>query len=141
MPFYHVITPQELLDDTQRGEIAAEITRIHTTLTGAPAIFVNVFFQDAPAGRRYTAGKPSATSIILGHIRDGRPIEVRHEMLTEISAMWVRITGCPDSELLVGLQENDATNVMELVLILPKAGQEAAWQTEHRDKLSALGLL
>ncbi len=66
MPLYQVIAQRDLLTDDLRRRIAGEITRIHTTNTGAPAVFVNVLFQDPPAaGHLFTAGEPSRTTIIV----------------------------------------------------------------------------
>lgn len=140
MPIYQVIYRDGLLTNAQRDEIAAEITRLHTTATAAPALFVNVVFNIVADAHVYTAGKPSKMSFIIGEIRDGRPLDVRQELLTALSALWVRVTGHPESQLLVGLRENDPANAMELGLILPAAGQEAAWFQEHHERLAALGV-
>jgi hypothetical protein len=37
LPLYQCISPEGLLDDSVRENIAAEITRIHCNATGAPA--------------------------------------------------------------------------------------------------------
>ena len=58
MPIYQCISPEGLLDESQRKNIAEEITRIHCDATGAPRSFVNVLFMTcktagsspAPAG-------------------------------------------------------------------------------------------
>jgi len=36
MPIYQCISPQGLLDESQRENIAGEIARIHCDVTGAP---------------------------------------------------------------------------------------------------------
>jgi phenylpyruvate tautomerase PptA (4-oxalocrotonate tautomerase family) len=141
MPVYQVITGTDLLSDEQRQQIVGEITRIHTSHTGAPELFVNVVFMEAPAGRIFTAGEPSQMSFIVGHIRDGREIEVRQAMLRELSAMWAQITGRGDRDLLLALQENDSRAAMEAGLIFPAAGAEEAWFAENKDKLVSLGLV
>lgn len=56
MPVYQLTTSPDLLSDRQSQDVVDEITRIHTTHTGAPALFVNVVFQEIPAGRIFTAG-------------------------------------------------------------------------------------
>ena len=141
MPVYQVITSTDVLSDVQRQEVVSEITRIHTSHTGAPELFVNVVFFELPAGRIFTAGEPSQMSFIVGQIRDGREIEVRQAMLRELSAMWARITGRGDRDLLLAIQENDARAAMEAGLIFPAAGAEEAWFAENKDKLVALGLV
>lgn len=67
MPYYHVqhATP---LSDEQQDKIAASITRIHTELFNAPAIFVNVEFTEHSKAKTYVAGKrvsPSLQSLVF----------------------------------------------------------------------------
>ena len=140
MPLYQVIAHPDLLTDDLRRRIAGEITRIHTTNTGAPAVFVNVLFQDAPAGRLFTAGEPSRTTIIVGNIRAGRELAVRQTMLRELAEMWTAQTGQSGGELLMSILEVDPRVAMEAGLIMPAPGAEDAWFAEHADRLSELGL-
>lgn len=140
MPLYQVVAPQDLLTDDLRRRIAGEITRIHTTHTGAPAVFVNVLFQDAPAGRLFTAGEPSRTTIIVGNIRAGRELAVRQAMLRDLAEMWTAQTGRSGGELLMSIQEVDPRASMEASLIMPAPGEEAAWFAEHEERLRELGL-
>ena len=49
MPLYRLSTPSGSLALVQRAQIAEAITEIHCEVTGAPALFVHVFFFDAPA--------------------------------------------------------------------------------------------
>lgn len=141
MPVYQVLTSEGMLSDDQRQEIAEGITEIHTTHTGAPRQFVNVVFQDAAAGRIFTAGEPSAQSMIGGTIREGRPIEVRQAMLRDYSELWVRVTGQSEAEVLIGLQELDARAAMEVGLIMPGPGEEAEWFEQNRGRLQELGVV
>lgn len=140
MPLYQVIAPQDLLSDELRRRIAGEITRIHTTNTGAPALFVNVLFQDVPAGRMFTAGDPSRTTVIVGQVRAGRELDVRQAILRDLAAMWTATTGLDSGELLMAIQEVDPRVAMEAGLIMPAPGEEAAWFAEHGDRLRELGL-
>ena len=40
MPIYQCISPEGLLDESARGKLAEEITRIHCDATGVPRTFV-----------------------------------------------------------------------------------------------------
>ena len=140
MPLYQVIAHKDLLTDDLRRRIAGEITRIHTTNTGAPAVFVNVLFQDPPAGHLFTAGEPSRTTIIVGNIRAGRELAVRQAMLRDLAEMWTALTGQSGGELLMSIQEVDPRVSMEAGLIMPAPGEEDAWFAEHADRLRELGL-
>jgi len=141
MPVYECFAQAGSITDEMRAEIAGEITRLHAEATGAPRSFVNVLFFDVPHGRMFTAGEPSAHSIIDGTIRAGRTLEVRQQLLADLSEMWTRVTGQPEQELIVGLTDLDASSVMEAGLIFPQPGQEEAWLEQNRDKLAALGAL
>src|SRR5271170_2753360 len=127
MPIYQCISPEGLLDESQRGNIAGEITRIHCDATGAPRSFVNVLFQDMPNGRVFTGGRRSTHSILVGDIRAGRDVATRQAMLRDLSQMWTRLTGQPEAELLIALREVKAENAIEAGLILPEPGHEQQW--------------
>jgi phenylpyruvate tautomerase PptA (4-oxalocrotonate tautomerase family) len=139
MPVYQCFVQEGSITEAIRAEVASEITRLHVEATGAPRSFVNVLFFDVPRGHMFTAAAPSPTSIIGGTIRAGRTLEVRQQLLRDLSEMWTRVTGQPEQELIVGLTEVDASSVMEAGLIFPQPGQEAEWLEQNRDKLAALG--
>jgi phenylpyruvate tautomerase PptA (4-oxalocrotonate tautomerase family) len=141
MPIYQCISPEGLLDESARGKLAEEITRIHCDATGVPPTFVNVMFLDVPDGRYFVAGRPSNHSVLNGAIRVGRDLEIRQRILRELSQMWTRLTGQTEGELLISLWENPAENVMEAGLIFPGLGQEQQWFEENRDRLTELGIL
>jgi phenylpyruvate tautomerase PptA (4-oxalocrotonate tautomerase family) len=90
--------PGGLLDDSTRENIAKEITRIHCDATGAPASFVDVLFHETQEGRHFVEGQRSGHSIVFGAIRQGRTVETRQAMLTELSQMWTRLTGQPEGK-------------------------------------------
>jgi phenylpyruvate tautomerase PptA (4-oxalocrotonate tautomerase family) len=124
MPIYQCICPEGLIDESTRGKLAVQITRIHCDATGVPPSFVNVMFLEVPSGRYFVAGKPSAHSILDGAIRVGRDLETRQRILRELSQLWTRLTGQPEEELLISLWENLAENVIEAGSIFPALGQE-----------------
>ena len=87
MPIYQCISPEGVLDESQRENTAGEITRIHCDATGAPRSFVNVVFQDMPNGRVFTGASRSTHSIVFGDIRAGRDVATRQAMLRDLSLM------------------------------------------------------
>ena len=139
MPLYQCISPEGLLDDSGRKNIAGEITRIHCNATGAPPSFVNVLFLDTPSGKFFIEGRPSNHSVVLGRIRQGRDVATRQAMLRDLSQMWAQLTGQSEGELLVALSDDPSENVMEAGLILPRPGEEDQWFRENRTRLTALG--
>jgi phenylpyruvate tautomerase PptA (4-oxalocrotonate tautomerase family) len=124
MPIYQCISPEGLLDESTRGNLAEEITRIHCDATGVPPSFVNVTFTDVPDGRYFVAGEPTTHSVVNGAIRAGHDVATRQTILRNLSQTWTRLTGQPEEELLISLWENQAENAMEAGSIFPAVGQE-----------------
>jgi phenylpyruvate tautomerase PptA (4-oxalocrotonate tautomerase family) len=124
VPIYQCSSPEGLLDESARGKLAEEITRIHCDATGVPPSFVNVIFTDVPDGRYFVAGKPSAHSFLNAAIRVGHDVATRQSILRNLSQMWTRLTGQAEEELLISLWENKAENAMEAGSIFPAVGQE-----------------
>ncbi len=105
MPLYQCTSPQGLIDDSQRENIAAEIARIHSGATGAPPSIVTVVFSDADKGKLFNDGQASNRSVLLGVIRAGRPAATRKKIVTDLSQAWVGITGQAEADVLVILVE------------------------------------
>jgi phenylpyruvate tautomerase PptA (4-oxalocrotonate tautomerase family) len=105
MPLYQCISPQGLIDDSQRKNIAAEITRIHSGATGAPPSIVTVAFSDADKGTLFNDGQASTRSVVVGVIRAGRAAPTRKKIVAELSQAWVGITGQAEADVLVILVE------------------------------------
>lgn len=135
MPLYQCLVPAGSLDPDRRAELAEAITSIHSTVTGAPRGFVNVVFTEYAASTFFTAGSPRAVSVISGTIRAGRDRQTRGDLLTRLSRAWTEITGQSARTLLLGLDEIDPTSIMEAGLIMPAAGEEAAWLERHKHEL------
>ena len=57
MPLY-IISHKDPLNTSQRDELAAAITKIHTTVFTTPSLFVNVKFEDVSDASYYVGGKP-----------------------------------------------------------------------------------
>jgi phenylpyruvate tautomerase PptA (4-oxalocrotonate tautomerase family) len=124
VPIYQCSSPSGLLDESARGQVAEEITRIHCDATGVPASYVNVIFTDVPDGRYFVAGKPAAHSFLSAAIRAGHDVTVRQSILENLSLMWTRLTGQPEEELILSLWENKAENAMEGGSFFPAVSEE-----------------
>jgi len=127
MPVYQCVVPPDTLTQAQRSGVAEALTNIHCEVTGAPAEFVNVIFNDLAPDSAFTAGKPAKTAIVAGNIRAGRPPEVRLQLLERISDAWMEITGWAKEDLVVSVADVPASWVMEKGLIMPEPGEEEAW--------------
>ena len=90
MPIYQVAYQHGLLDDAKRALVARAITDAHVEATGAPRVFVHIFFDELPPGTCYSAdGVDRHITGIQGAIRQGRSLEVRQLLLRRITAAWV----------------------------------------------------
>ena len=74
MPLYVCATPGSTLDGGQRLRIARALTRIHCELTGAPATFVHVVFDESKTA--YS---------VFGTIRAGRTEDVKSALRQQMA--------------------------------------------------------
>jgi phenylpyruvate tautomerase PptA (4-oxalocrotonate tautomerase family) len=144
MPIYQCSAQAGLLTDKMKAQVAEAITDAHVEFTGAPRVFVHVFFNQLPPGIAYSAGEvDTKISGIQGAIRAGRTLEVKQKLIRQIVASWSEITGQPAREVVAGLTEIDSDVSMEYGLILPHPGGETEWFTKNAgalDGISGTGL-
>jgi phenylpyruvate tautomerase PptA (4-oxalocrotonate tautomerase family) len=135
MPIYQCVTSKTLSPET-KAAIAKEITRIHVELTAAPEPFINVVFSDLPLGSHYLAGAVRENGTLISAIvRAGRTLETRQALLKSLSAAWSRLTGQPERNLILKVEEADPAVIMEAGLIMPRPGEEAAWMEANKTAL------
>ena len=117
------------LNDGQKTQIAHEITRLHSQLTGAPHFFAQVFFEKAARGDHFIGGTLAETEniFIRGDIREGRPKEVKRQLVTDIVAAVHRLSGIPTSGIWVYLNDLPAGQMVEFGHVLPDPGSERQW--------------
>jgi phenylpyruvate tautomerase PptA (4-oxalocrotonate tautomerase family) len=135
MPIYQCVTSKTLSPET-KAAIAKEITRIHVEFTAAPEPFINVVFSDLPLGSHYLAGAVRENGTLINAIvRAGRTLETRQSLLKSLSAAWSRLTGQPERNLILKVEEADPAVIMEAGLIMPRPGEEAAWMEANKTAL------
>ena len=123
MPFYQFTVPTDSPSARLKAEIAAAGTEVRTSVTGAPAPYVNVSFSEVPPGSIFVADKPVAHGRMLGIIRAGRTPETKRELITGLAAAWSNVSGEPVEGLALFLQEVQGSAVMEEGQILPEASE------------------
>jgi phenylpyruvate tautomerase PptA (4-oxalocrotonate tautomerase family) len=127
MPIYQCSTSKALSPEI-KAVIAKEFTRIHIEFTAAPEAFVNVVFSDLPLGSHFLGGAVRENgTLINGIVRAGRSLQTRQALLKSLSAAWSRLTGQPERNLVLRVEESDAATIMEAGLIMPRPGEEADW--------------
>jgi phenylpyruvate tautomerase PptA (4-oxalocrotonate tautomerase family) len=121
MPFYQFTIPSDSPSAGLKTEIARAVTKVHTSVTGAPARYVNVSFVEVPPGNLFVADEPLAQGRMVGIIRSGRTAEVKHDLITGLADAWSAVTGEPRDGFALFLQEVPGTMVMEYGDTLPES--------------------
>jgi phenylpyruvate tautomerase PptA (4-oxalocrotonate tautomerase family) len=139
MPIYQCASPHGLLNDEMKARVAEAITDAHVEATGAPRVFVHVFFNELPPGIAYSAGElDNKITGITGSIREGRTLEVKQKLIKQICKSWSEITGQPEKQVVAGLTEIESDITMEYGLILPHPGGEPEWFATNADALDGI---
>jgi phenylpyruvate tautomerase PptA (4-oxalocrotonate tautomerase family) len=123
MPFYQFTVPTGSPSAKFKADIAAAVTKVHTSVTGAPESYVNVSFTEVPPGSLFVADKEVSYGRMVGIIRSGRTPEIKQKLLTELAAAWSEVTGEPIEGFALFLQEVPGSAIMEDGEILPEASE------------------
>jgi phenylpyruvate tautomerase PptA (4-oxalocrotonate tautomerase family) len=121
MPYYQFHIPAGSPSAALKTEIAAAVTKVHTSVTGAPARYVNVAFFELAPGNLFVADQPVDQGRLVGIIRTGRTPEVARDLITGLADAWSAVTGEPRDGFAIFLQEVPGRMVMEYGDILPEA--------------------
>jgi phenylpyruvate tautomerase PptA (4-oxalocrotonate tautomerase family) len=127
MPLYTCITTEKTLADDTKAALAAEITKIHSSITGAPSAFAHVIFQELPATNVFTDASPSQPLLITGVIRAGRADADKMRLAADISSSSSRIAGIPEERILVNIADRPARFAVEGGRVMPAPGAEDDW--------------
>jgi phenylpyruvate tautomerase PptA (4-oxalocrotonate tautomerase family) len=129
MPTYICAAREGLLTKDQKAEIAENITRIHHEVTGAPRFFVQVLFNDLKPSSQFIGGALRSVDQvwISGDIRAGRSQDDKSKLMLDILRAFSRISGVPETDVWVYLNDLPARNMAEFGQVLPEPGGEEAW--------------
>ncbi len=135
MPLYICNTRKGLLDDAARQNIAAAITTIHCSVTGAPESFVHAaFFEESP---RFPLEERSL--FVLGTIRKGRSDAQKAEIAEAVQAALVEHGRVAIEDAGTVIRETPASWVLEGGEIMPEPGEEAEWFAAQEARRAAEG--
>jgi phenylpyruvate tautomerase PptA (4-oxalocrotonate tautomerase family) len=129
MPTYCCTAAQGLLTPAQKAAIAAAITTAHSEVTGAPAYFAQVIFQEVTEGNHFIGGKPLAHDhlYVHGSIRSGRSASDREALIQRLLKEVGDAAGVQGFSVWVYLVELPPAAMAEFGHILPQPGEEAVW--------------
>lgn len=127
MPMYMCNSATGAISDDAKPKIAADITRIHCEVTGAPPQFVHAFFvEDAP--NQPLDGK---TALLFGSIRAGRTDEQKQRIISGMRQSVATHAGIALDEIGMVTADVPASWVLEGGQIMPEPGEEAEWLAKH----------
>jgi len=89
------------IDDATRRRVHDALAGLTEARFGIPAASVSVSFTEIPTGHWFTAGEPSAASMVLGTVPAGTSQEVREDMMADICAAFSEITGAEHYRIMV----------------------------------------
>ncbi|MBY5705747.1 hypothetical protein HFO38_24025 [Rhizobium leguminosarum] len=119
MPLYNIMTRANSLSSETKAALAAELTAFHSRFADVPTKWVHIVFLDYAADSGFSNGSPSPTVTLTLLIRSGRSAEYKRQLLAKIWELLQAATNAPDEEIVISLQEGDASNAMEMGKILP----------------------
>lgn len=139
MPTYVCRSRPGVLTDDARAALAGRITAVHATATSAPPSFVQVIFDDLPAGSHHIGGRPAdpRSVFVHGHIRTGRAAEVRTSVVRGVRDAVTAVTGLPADVVWVYLSEIPPAQMIEFGRVLPEPGGEQEWTDALPERLRA----
>lgn len=127
MPLYMCNAVRGSIPEAAKPKIAADITRIHCDVTGAPPTFVHAFFfEDAP--QQPLNGK---SVFLFGNIRAGRTSEQKQMMVDQMRNAIHLHASIPMDKIIVDNTDVPASWVMEGGDLLPEPGDEDEWLKAH----------
>lgn len=127
MPLYVCNAAKGAIPNEAKPKIAADITRIHCDVTGAPPEFVHAFFvEEAP---NQPLGEK--TAFLFGSIRSGRTDEQKAQIVSRMQASVETHAGISLSDIDMVTVDVPASWVLEGGAIMPEPGEEAEWMAKH----------
>jgi phenylpyruvate tautomerase PptA (4-oxalocrotonate tautomerase family) len=145
MPTYTCTAATGLLDPEKKSAVARAITTAHAEVTGAPAYFAQVIFQDVAPGDHFIGGVPLSHDhvFVYGRIRAGRSAQDRQALINRMVRDVAVAAGVTTYSVWVYILELPARAMAEFGQILPEPGDEPAWTAAlpptDRDRMQAIG--
>jgi phenylpyruvate tautomerase PptA (4-oxalocrotonate tautomerase family) len=145
MPSYTVTAPAGRLNASHKADIAAAITRVHNSVTGAPTYFAQVIFVDVQPGNYFIGGVPLAADQVFvhGQIRAGRSAADKDKLIAGLLKEVAQAADAPHHAVWVYILDLVPRQMAEFGHVLPEPGGEAAWTAglpkEDRERMEKIG--
>ena len=145
MPTYTVTAPEGRLSASHKADIAAAITRVHNTVTGAPTYFAQVIFVDVKPGNYFIGGVPLAADQVFvhGQIRAGRSAADKDKLIDGMLKEVAQAARAAHHAVWVYILDLVPRQMAEFCHVLPEPGGEAAWTEalpkDDRERMEKIG--
>jgi phenylpyruvate tautomerase PptA (4-oxalocrotonate tautomerase family) len=145
MPTYVCTVKEGQLSQEQKRRIAAEVTRIHCEVTGAPSFFAQVIFEEIKPGNHFMGGAPLAHDqiFVYGRVRAGRSTQDKLKMIKLMAEAVGVAAGVSRTGVWIYIAELPPRQMIEYGYVLPEPGDEPVWTNalprEDREFMQAVG--
>ncbi|MFN3212061.1 MAG: tautomerase family protein [Henriciella sp.] len=133
MPLYLCNAARGAISDAAKPKIAADITRIHCAVTGAPPQFVHAFFVEEDVAPPLN-GK---SAVLFGSIRDGRTDAQKDQIISEMRQSIQTHAGLDLEDIGMLTTDVPASWAFEGGEVMPEPGEEAEWLARHQTPATA----
>ena len=133
MPLYLCNAAKGAISDAAKPKIAADITRVHCAVTGAPPQFVHAFFVEEDA----TPPLEGKQAVLFGSIRAGRSDEQKAQIVSELRQSIHTHAGIDLDAIGMMTTDVPASWAFEGGEVMPEPGEEAAWLARHKQTSAA----
>jgi phenylpyruvate tautomerase PptA (4-oxalocrotonate tautomerase family) len=149
MPTYVCTVREGQLSADQKSRIAAEVTRIHSEVTGAPTFFAQVIFEEVKPGNHFMGGVPLVHDqlydqiFVYGRVRAGRSIQDKLKMIKLMAEAVGEAAGVRRTGVWIYIAELPPRQMIEYGYVLPDPGDEEVWTNalpkEDREFMQSVG--
>ena len=149
MPTYVCTVREGQLSPDQKSRIAAEVTRIHSEVTGAPTFFAQVIFEEVKPGNHFMGGVPLVHDqlynqiFVYGRGRAGRSIQDKLKMIKLMAEAVGEAAGVRKTGVWIYIAELRPRQMIEYGYVLPDPGDEEVWTNalpkEDREFMQSVG--
>src|SRR5262245_6854464 len=102
---FEVLLHEGVVNPSLHPILSQGLREIYLNRFGGRKEQVAVNITEIPRGRFFTAAKPSHSSLIGGTVPAGTSKSERTQLMSEITAMWCRITGYKANDVVVSMSD------------------------------------
>ena len=102
---FQVILHEGVFDESLHASLTQELCHIYAKIFAVAEDQLSADITVIPKGRFFTAAKPSRTSLVGIGVPAGTSNTDRTRLMSEITSMWCRVTGCTANEVVISASD------------------------------------